>query len=351
MTFVRNARYLFTAIPQDYPEEGQHMRYDDSQTIDIENEPLNGGVLVKNLVASLDPYLRTMMRDASIEAYVPAYPLGGPSNSHGVGVIVRSEHEDYKAGEHITCLGFPHQEYFVWNGGTLSHMSQLLLKIPVNDSLPDSLYLGVLGLPGQTAWMSWKDLSHAQKGQTVFISSAAGAVGSVVVQLAKRDGLKVIASSGSDEKVQFTRDCGADVSFNYKTQRTEDILKEHGPIDIYYDNVGGETLDLSLNYASNKARFIICGQIAGFNEGRKTYAFQNMFEIVAKEISLHGFLWTSLRQRYHDQFFEEMPRLVVEGKIKYKEDRSYGLDKIGEALLEVYSGANRGKKVVVIAEE
>ncbi|KZV72729.1 alcohol dehydrogenase [Peniophora sp. CONT] len=343
---VRNARYLFTLTPEDYPEEGKHMKYDDTQTIDIGNEPLYGGVLVKTLVVSLDPYLRSKMRPANIESYVPAFPMGGPFQSHAVGLVVRSEHKEYKAGEHVTNAGgFPHQEYFVWNNFADLH------KIPPSGTLPWSLYIGVLGLPGQTAYMSWKEYSHAQKGQTVFISTAAGAVGSVVVQLAKMDGLKVIASSGSDEKVQFARECGADVSFNYKTQSAEEILKEHGPIDIYYDNVGGETLDLALKYASKKAHFIVCGMITGLNTARKTYAFQNMFEIVAKEISIQGFLWASLVPRYSKQFFDEIPKLVHEGKIKYQEDRSYGLKKVGEALLQVHTGANRGKKVVVVADE
>ncbi|VDB88826.1 unnamed protein product [Peniophora sp. CBMAI 1063] len=346
MTPIRNARYILTGIPQDYPEEGKHMRYDDSQTIELDNEPLNGGVLIKTLVVSLDPYLRSRMRDAGVEGYVPAFPMNGPFESSAVGLIVRSEHKDFEAGDHVTsAAGFPHQEYFVWKD-----MSDLQ-KLPSEEGLPWSLYIGVLGLPGQTAYMSWKEFSHAKKEQTIFVSTAAGAVGSVVVQLAKMDGLKVIASSGSDEKAKFARECGADVSFNYKKQNTEEILREHGPIDIYYDNVGAQTLDLAFKYAAKQARFIICGMITTLNEGRKTYAFQNIFEIVAKEISLHGFLWASLRPRYVKQFFDEVPKLVREGKIKYQEDRSYGLDKVGEALLQVHTGVNHGKKVVVVAED
>jgi NADPH-dependent curcumin reductase CurA len=150
-----------------------------------------------------------------------------------------------------------------------------LRVLPADGNLAWSTYLGVLGMPGQTAYFSWKEYAKPQKGQTVFVSTAAGAVGSVIVQLAKRDGMKVIAASGSDEKVQFAKDCGADVSFNYKTTSTEEVLAKEGPIDVcvvflgqaasrrscllrrYYDNVGGETLDLAFKYASTYARFIV----------------------------------------------------------------------------------------------
>jgi NADPH-dependent curcumin reductase CurA len=119
-----------------------------------------------------------------------------------------------------------HQEYYV------TRANPLLQKLPADAGVPSSLWLGVLGMPSMTAYSSWKEYAKPQKGQTVFVSSAAGAVGSVVVQLAKRDGMKVIASSGSDEKVQFAKECGADVSFNYKTTSTEEIMAKEGPIDV-----------------------------------------------------------------------------------------------------------------------
>jgi NADPH-dependent curcumin reductase CurA len=173
--------------------------------------------------------------------------MGEAMFNHGVGVIIRSDHQDFKAGDHIRappfCLFYSFliytyteltyfilsvfQEYFVVKDGF-----EGFYKLPESSKMPWSLYLGVLGMPSATAYYSWKEFIKSPKGRTIFISSAAGAVGSIVVQLAKRDGMKVIASSGSDEKAQFARECGADVSFNYKSQSTEEILQKEGPIDM-----------------------------------------------------------------------------------------------------------------------
>ncbi|KAI0035812.1 alcohol dehydrogenase [Vararia minispora EC-137] len=345
MAPVRNARYIFTEVPEEYPEPGRHFRYDDSQIVDLESVSLDGGILVKTLVLSLDPYMRGRMRPPSKESYTNPFRIGESLSGYGVGVILRSEHEAYALGDHVTYVDIPHQEYFVVKP------NPFLRKIPSDAGVPWSLFIGVLGMPGQTAYASWKEYAKPQKGQTVFVSTAAGAVGSFVVQLAKLDGMKVIASSGSDEKAAFTKECGADVSFNYKTTSTEEILQKEGPIDVYYDNVGGETLDLAFKYAAKNARFIECGMISIYNKPDKSYPFKHLMEIIGKQISVNGFLVFDLVPKWGKQFYEEMPRLVKEGKIKFQEDRSYGLDQIGEAFVAVQKGTNNGKKVVVVAED
>jgi len=200
------------------------------------------------------------MRAPEAKSYSSAYPLGEPIVNFGVGVVIRSEFSGVKAGDHIYGI-LPFQHYFIKDN--LDYLK--ILENPYN--LPWSTFVGVLGMPGQTAYMAWKEYSKAKKGEIAFVSGGAGAVGSIVIQLAKLDGLKVITCAGSEEKVKFVKEIGADVAFNYKTTSINEILEKEGPIDVYWDNVGGETLDAALMNASTGARFIECGMISGYNTG------------------------------------------------------------------------------------
>ncbi|KAI0319232.1 alcohol dehydrogenase [Amylostereum chailletii] len=347
MAPVRNGRHTFAEIPTDAGliAPGKHLKYDDSQTIDLDNVPLGGGFLIKTLVLSVDPYMRWRMREAHIPSYSPAFEIGKPLNGHGVGVVTRSETPDMQPGDHLYGPGFLHQEYFVAKDP--KEYERIVNEIGV----PWSLYVGVLGMPGQTAWFAWKEFSKVKKGQTVFISAVAGAVGNVVAQLAKLDGMKVIGSTGSDEKVMYARSLGVDVAFNYKKESTEEILKREGPIDIYWDNVGGEALDLALKYASDGAQFIECGLTSIYNNESQAYPYQNMFSIVANQISIHGFRVGALASKWAELYYREVPRLLKDGKLKPEEDRSYGLENVGEAFLQISTGDNKGKKVVIVAED
>ncbi|KAI0315715.1 alcohol dehydrogenase [Amylostereum chailletii] len=289
--------------------------------------------------------MRARMREAHIPSYSPAFEIGQPLNSHGVGVVIRSETPDIKPGDHLYGPGFPHQEYFV------AKDPKAYQKITNEIGVPWSLYVGVLGMPGQTAWFAWNEFSKASKGQTVFVSTVAGAVGSFVAQLAKINGLKVIGSSGSDEKVEYARSLGVDVAFNYKKESTEEILKREGPIDVYWDNVGGETLDLAMKYAANGARFIECGMASLYNKESKAYTYENTFAIISKQISVNGFLVWHLAPKWAESYYREVPLLIKEGKLKFEEDRSYGLESVGEGFLQISTGENKGKKVIIVAED
>ncbi|THH20465.1 hypothetical protein EW146_g910 [Bondarzewia mesenterica] len=343
MAPITVGRTIYKEIPLGYPEPGKTTVHDVSKMIDLENEPLNGGFLVKTLVLSIDPYLRGGMRDPKIPSYSPAFITGESLYNFGVGVILRSEHAGLKKGDHVYGV-LPFEEYFVRDDPSQFQV------IANEEGLPWSVYVGTLGMPGETAYMGWNEFAKAKKGETVFVTAAAGPVGSFVVQIAKLGGLKVIASAGSDEKVAFVRSIGADVVFNYKTESTENVLRREGGIDIYWDNVGGETLDLALAYAHTHARFIECGMISDYNsEGYTT--FKNILQIFAKELSLNGFLWSTYIAKYKTQFSVEAPRWVREGKVKFREDVVRGLEQAGQALLDVQKGRNKGKKVVLVAEE
>ncbi|KAG6884093.1 hypothetical protein C0992_007006 [Termitomyces sp. T32_za158] len=279
MAPTRNARMIFNSVPTGYPVPGKTTVYDTTQTIDIENAPLAGGFVLKTLVLSIDPYLRGRMRDPNDKSYAPPFMLGESMASHGVGVVVRSENANVKVGSHVYGV-MAHQEYSVFK----DLKSQGLMVIENKERLPWSVYVGAAGMPGQTAYYAWKEYSKAKKGEIAFVTTGGGMsrrivsfdhpsvikskkftlIASLVIQLAKLDGLKVIASAGSDEKVMFMKSIGADVAFNYKTTSTAQVLEREGPIDVYWDNVGGEMLEAALEGANAGARFIVRSSFFSF---------------------------------------------------------------------------------------
>ncbi|KAJ7617351.1 hypothetical protein FB45DRAFT_933982 [Roridomyces roridus] len=346
MAPIRNARVLFSSVPKDFPVPGETTVYDTSQTIDIDTVPLNGGFLIKTLVLSVDPYFRGRMREPEAESYSSSFPLGESLDGYGVGKIIRSEDSAFPAGKYVYGPSLPHQEYSVLSSNPDSDMMFIIEKDP---KLPWTAFVGVAGMPGQTAYMAWKEYSNAKKGEIAFVSTGAGPVGSMVIQLAKRDGLRVIACAGSDEKVKFMKDIGADIAFNYKTTDTREVLKKEGPIDIYWDNVGGVILDAALEFTAVYGRFLICGMISGYNTGLK--GIKNLALAYPKSITLHGILIFRLFSKYKDEFYATVPPLLASGEIKYKEDVSRGLETVGDVILAVQEGRNNGKAVVIVAEE
>ncbi|KAF8558790.1 alcohol dehydrogenase [Imleria badia] len=342
MAPVTNARQIFNEIPTGYPIPGQTTVYDTTQTIDLENVPLNGGFLLKTLVLSIDPYMRGRMRDASVKSYISSFKLGQPLDNYGVGLVLRSENSAFEAGDHLYGR-LPFQEY------SIQAEPHGFSKIENEHKLPWSVFVGAAGMPGQTAYCAWKEYAQAKKGEVAFITAGAGAVGSLVVQLAKRDGLKVIASAGSDDKVAFMKEIGADVVFNYKTTKTSEVLAKEGPIDVFWDNVGGETLDAALDAAARYARFIECGMISNYNG--TPYPVMNLTNILTREIKLYGFVVTSILPKHRNAFYKELPALLASNELVFKEDLTRGLEGAGEAILAVQKGTNNGKSVVVVAEQ
>ncbi|KAK7459530.1 hypothetical protein VKT23_009513 [Stygiomarasmius scandens] len=350
MAPIRNAKLLFNEVPSGYPEPGKTTIYDATGTIDLDSAPLNGSILVKVLYLSADPYMRGKMRDASVESYSPAFTLGQPINGIGIGKVLRSEKEGINVGEYISLPFMEWAEYTIPPAEFLAYHE----KIVPEKNFPLSVYLGAAGMPGRTAYHAWKEYAHAKKGETAFVTTAAGAVGIFVVQLAKMDGLKVIASVGSSDKAEIAKSVGADVVFNYKEtsrEQMEEILKKEGGVDVYWDNVGGSTLDAALGNANMHARFIECGMISGYNSRDAKVPMQNLMRIVTHRIAINGFIVSDLYPKYNQEFNSIVPKWIAEGKMKYTEDRTNGLEFGGDALLELQVGKNTGKKVVVVAEE
>jgi len=344
MPVVRNGKAVFNAVPSGYLTDEDTIRYDDTETIDTENVALNGGFLVKTLVTSLQLYMRMMMRAPDENKRIPVFPLGQPLVFYGVGVVLRTETKDVKPGDHI--YGYlPHQEYSI-----LPSFTGFRVLDNPDGKLPWSYFVGSAGFHGQTAHYGWREFSNAKKGETVFVTTGGNPVGAMVIQLAKDEGLRVIASAGSDEKVEYMKYLGADVPFNYKTTKTAEVLGKEGPIDIYWDNVGGETLEAALDAASVGARFIECGMASGYG-GSPSKPPSNLFNIITKEIRMSGFITTSLAKNWEEDFYASVPQKLASGEFKALEEVHEGLDKTGEAMRRHLEGKNKGAVVVRVAEE
>jgi NADPH-dependent curcumin reductase CurA len=341
MSPIRNARVIFNEIPKGYPEPGKTTVYDDSPTIDLDNVKLNGGFLLKTLVLSIDPYLRGRMRPVEVKSYASAYKLNEPLTSLGVGVVIRSDLAEVRKGDHIYGE-FSHQEYNV-----IPNLKDLRKLDDVK--LPWEVYVGAAGMPGQTAFAGWKNFAKAKKNQTAFVTAGAGPVGSMVIQIAKQSGMKVIACASTPEKISFIESLGADVVYNYKEEDTGKILKREGGVDVYWDNVGGEILDLALNYSNLGARFIECGMISGYNEGFKP--IKNINKVMENQISMNGFIIFLLEDPHLDEFYDTIPAKMASGEMKHREEVTRGLENVGEVILRVQKGKNKAKAVIRVADE
>ncbi|KAF9030648.1 alcohol dehydrogenase [Panaeolus papilionaceus] len=343
MSPITNARIIFNDIPEGFPVIGKTVLYDTTQQIDLESTPLDGGFLVKTLELSIDPYMRGRMRDPKEESYAPPFIIGQPLNGFGLGVVIRSENPDVSVGDHVYGFDTDHSQYFVRKN------LQGLEKIDNKHNIPWSNYVGVLGMAGKTAFYAWNEFSHAKSGETVFVSGGAGPVGSFVIQLAKAQGLKVIASAGSTDKVAFLKEIGTDVAFNYKTENTLEVLKREGGIDIFWDNVGGSTLEAALEGAKLNGRFIECGMISTYNSTDGA-PVKNLHHIFSKSLTLSGFIVARLESKWGSKFREEIPPKVASGEIKFREQVYNGLDQVPLAILEVQQGRNTAKAVVHVAD-
>jgi NADPH-dependent curcumin reductase CurA len=261
MAPIPNKTLIFKKIPTAAPVPGEHLVIED-RGFNPDSPPPPGGLTLSILYASLDPYMRGRMRPAHIQSYVPAFELNGPVTNHCVARVLKSDVKEYAPGE-LVVGRLPLAEYAVLDKEGVKMIGR---KIENPHGLKElGLFVGQLGMPGLTAWSSLYEIGKPKKGETIFISSAAGAVGQVVGQIAKREGLKVIGSVGSDEKLEFIlKELGFDGGFNYKKEKPADALKRLAPegIDIYYENVGGEQLEAALDAMNNWGRIVACGMVS-----------------------------------------------------------------------------------------
>jgi NADPH-dependent curcumin reductase CurA len=294
-----------------------------------------GQVRVRNLWLSVDPYMRGRMND--VKSYVPAFQLGEPMDGGAIGEVVESKADGIAAGDLVQHMAGWRDEAVV--------PARTVNKLPNLGARPEK-FLGVLGVTGMTAYFGLLDTAHAKEGDVVFVSAAAGAVGSVVVQIAKAKSMTVIGSAGGREKCEFVRSLGADHVIDYKAAPILKGLSEAAPdgIDVYFDNVGGDHLDAAFAIARNNARFAICGMIEGYND-RTPMAFRFIQRVIAARINLKGFIVFDYFPRMAE-FYGEMGPWLASGTVKGRETVVEGLEKTPDAFLGLFKGENTGKMLI-----
>ena len=249
---VQNKGLIFKSLPSGWPIPGETIAIE-AREFDLDASPPNGGLTTKNFYLSFDPFQRGRMRAPEIKSYSIPYVLGEPITNLGVAKVLKSDNTKFKEGDVIVGT-IPTEEYSIISGETTNTR---IRKLENPYQLDPKLYVGALGMPGLTAYSTFYAIGQPKKGETIFISAASGAVGQIVGQLAKREGLTVIGSVGSDDKLDFiTTELNFDGGFNYKKEKPSEALKRLAPggIHIYYENVGGEQLDAALAALNNHGR-------------------------------------------------------------------------------------------------
>jgi len=310
----------------------------DFDLVDLPDQPLQDGQLrVRNLWLSVDPYMRGRMND--VKSYVPPFALGEPMQGGAVGEVVESRNPGFAPGDKVLHMAG-------WRDTATIGAESMPQKLPADMGVSDDTWLHNLGLTGGTAYFGLLRTAEAKAGDIVFVSAAAGAVGSAVVQIAKLKGMTVIGSAGGPDKVAFVKELGADACIDYKAGPVLPQLMEAAPkgIDVYFDNVGGEHLDAAFATARERARFAICGMIDVYNDG-KPQELRYIIRTIPTRLTMRGFIWTDYFAEI-GTFQQEMGAWVTGGKIKARTTVREGIDSTLDAFLGLFSGANTGKMLV-----
>ncbi|XP_074310637.1 2-alkenal reductase (NADP(+)-dependent) [Silene latifolia] len=305
----------------------------------------SSSILVKNLYLSCDPYMRARMRE-NYNSYLPPFVPGKPIEGLGISKVIASDVPDFQPGDIVT--GFTG-----WEEYSLIENTKNLRKIQQDDDIPLSYHIGLLGMPGFTAYAGFYEVCSPKKGDRVFVSAASGAVGQIVGQLAKLHGCFVVGSAGTKEKVDLlTRKLGFDDAFNYKEEKDLDAtLKRYFPegIDIYFENVGGAMLDAVLLNMRIHGRIAVCGMVSQHSY-HDTEGTHNLFVMISKRIRMQGFLQSDYLHLY-PEFSQVVCEYYKQGKIVYIEDMTDGLENAPSALAGLFTGKNVGKQVVCVSSE
>ncbi|REJ80779.1 MAG: NADP-dependent oxidoreductase [Acidobacteria bacterium] len=323
--------------PQGMPEAG------DFELVETEvREPGEGEVTVRNLCMSVDPYMRGRMMDR--KSYVPPFALGEVMTGGAIGRVVRSRSEDLAEGDHVSSM-YGWREAFTCPAGELRRLGEL--------SAPPSAYLGVLGMPGMTAYVGLLEVAALKDGETVFVSGAAGAVGSVVGQIAKIKGCRVVGSAGSAEKIRWlTEDLGFEAAFDYHDGSIPEQLRAAAPdgLDVYFDNVGGDHLQAAIGHMRQFGRIALCGAISVYNATEPQPGPNNLTLAIGLGLTLRGFI-VSHFQHLGDRFRADMEQWVASGRVRYEETVMEGVERAPEAFMGLFTGANTGKMIVQLGAD
>lgn len=331
-----NKKWVLKKRPEGFPS------IDD---FDIVNSPIpdpkHGEVLIKTLYLSLDPYMRGRLRDA--KSYASPVGLGEVITGEVVGRVIRSNYQSLEVGDIVTA----HIGWQQWG----SIPGQMVRKVD-SQKPPISTSLGILGMPGLTAYFGLLEIGKPIVGETLVVSAASGAVGAIVGQLGKMMGCRVIGTAGTNQKVNYIVDeLGFDGAINYKTQNVESEIHKLCPngIDIYFDNVGGEVTDIVMNNLAMYARIIICGQISQYNSVGQEQGPRNLWALIRTRSKIQGMLVTDW-ERKHEQARTRLSEWVLSEKLKYKEYVVEGFEKSPQAFIGLMNGENFGKLLIHVSE-
>ena len=300
------------------------------------SEPAEGEVLVKNVFISVDPYMRGGMRSVN---------SGQALQGGCVGKVVESKSEQLGVGDYVVgYLGW--RDYYIATAESLQSINSTVASL--------QSFLGAMGMPGRTAYFGLLDIGQPKEGETVFVSAAAGAVGSIVCQIAKIKGCRVVASAGTDEKLEWlTEKARVDAVINYnKVDNLEAELRDHCPdgIDIYFENVGGIHLQAALAVMNMHGRIPLCGMISQYNDVEPTPGPTNLSSAIGKRIKIQGFIVTDYENRNHE-FYQDMKKWIAEDKITWEETVVDGLENAPDAFISLFTGDKIGKVVVRVGSD
>jgi len=322
---------VLAARPQGLPQESDFELRESP-----DREPGAGEVRVRNVFVSVDPYMRSRM--TGVRTYVPGYELGDVVEGGAVGRVASSGDDRFAEGDWVlSMLG--------WREGGVASADRLRKLDPA--VAPPSTALGILGMPGLTAWVGLVDIGDAKEGETVYVSSAAGAVGSAAAQIAKLKGLRVIGSAGSDEKVEWLRSLGIE-AFDYRHTPAKQALADG--IDLCFDNVGGDQLEAAIFALRPFGRVVACGAISRYNDERPEPGPRNLGLVVSKRLRLQGFIVLDHFDRL-PAFAAEVGPWVRDGKIAYRETVVDGIENVPAAFAGLFRGENVGKMLVRVGPD
>jgi NADPH-dependent curcumin reductase CurA len=299
--------------------------------------PGEGQVQIKNLWMTVDPYMRGRMVDRP--SYVPPFQIGEPLQGGAVGQVTASNAQGFAAGDLVQSMNGWREAF--------NAPAAAVQKLDTH-GLPPQAFLGIAGMPGMTAYVGLLKIAALKPGDVVFVSAAAGAVGSVVCQIAKIMGHVVIGSAGGAEKCAYLKEIGVDHAIDYKAEKdlTAALLKAApGGIDVYFENVGGEHMEAALNAAKQGARFAICGMIAQYNDAEPPAGPRNMALIIGKSLRLEGFI-VSNHFDMLPAYLKDLSGWIAGGKIKWKETVEVGIENAPTAFIKLFKGENIGKMLV-----
>ena len=334
-----NRQILLAARPAGFPKDSDFKVVESPVPT-----PEDGQILVRSIYLSVDPYMRGRMND--VKSYAPPVQIDEVMGGGVVARVVQSDNPGFKEGDIVEGM-FGWQDYAVSDGQGVRKIDPTLAPI--------STALGVLGMPGLTAYFGLLEIGNPQPGETVVVSGAAGAVGSLVGQIAKIKGCRVVGIAGGDEKIAYlTAELGFDAAFNYKTENDYyQKLSEFCPsgIDVYFDNVGGAITDVVFRLINTKARISICGQISQYNLEKPEMGPRLILTmLLVRQARAEGFLVFQFANKYPEGL-KQMAQWLKEGKLKYKEDIELGIENTPRAFMAMLKGRNVGKQLVKISEE